>query len=264
MMNAIEFKDATFSFEGKTILHNLTAEIKQGMFVGLFGPNGAGKSTILRLILGLLRLDDGTLHVNGKPTLKGNSEIGYMPQVRRETQSFPLSGRTYLGITLLGRGWGVPRLTNTEHAQIDRVIELVGMQDYIERAVRSCSGGERQRLALAQALLGNPKILLLDEPLNNLDPHQQENIVNLVQSIQKQLDITVIFSGHDINPLIGIMDCVMYLGHGKAAIGSIDEVITSQKLSQLYDTNIEVIRTKENIWVMHKNTGCFNGHHNHK
>ncbi|MBI2743608.1 MAG: ATP-binding cassette domain-containing protein [Chlamydiales bacterium] len=262
-MGSISFEKVTFSFHHKAILKEVSGEIRPGEFIGIFGPNGAGKSTLLRLILGLIKPESGTLLVNSRPPETGNCDIGYMPQVRREAQMLPLSGRSYLAATLHGTGWGVPRVSKEDAEQIERVIELVGMRDYVDRPFFECSGGERQRLALAQALLGKPNILLLDEPLSNLDPHQQENIINLVQSIQRQLKITVLFTAHDINPLLHIMDRILYLGNGKMVIGAVEEVVTSEILSELYNTHIEVVHSGDNIWVMHKNTGCFNVHHPH-
>jgi zinc/manganese transport system ATP-binding protein len=257
-LNAIEFIDETISFENKKIVGHFNAAIPEGEFVGLFGPNGAGKSTLLKTILGLNKPIYGSALVFGRPPQRGNPEIGYMPQLRREPPSYPLNGRAFMEAALHGTGWGIPHLKKKEHKEIEEAIQLVGLEDYIDRPFTQYSGGERQRLALAQALLGRPKILLLDEPLSNLDPGQQEKIIHLVKEVQEKLQITVLFSGHHLNPLLGVMDHLIYMAHGKAAMGTVDEVVNSKTLSMLYDTPIEVFRKDGNIWVMRKTMGMEN------
>lgn len=250
-MNAIEFKNVSLGFGDKEILQNFTATISHGEFVGIFGPNGAGKTVLLRTVLGLLKPLKGSIYVYGNSPQQERASIGYMPQMRRDLDAFPISGRAYLATTLTGTGWGMPFLNRQQRDEIDQVIELVGMP-YIDRPLRQFSGGERQLLALAQTLLGHPKILLLDEPLSNLDPGQQEKIVSLIHTIQQRLSITVLLTAHNINPLLHVMNHIVYLAHGKAAIGSLEEVVNSKTLSWLYDTPVEVLHSGPNVWVMPK------------
>jgi len=254
-LTALEFQDLTIAFENKAILKNFSATINHGQFIGILGPNGAGKSTFLRAILGLVKPISGHILVCEKPAQRGHPCIGYMAQAQHESQAFPLTGRSYLAAALNGTGWGMPFLTKPQRMQIERVIALVGLEEYVDRPVTQYSGGERQRLALAQSLLGQPKILLLDEPLSSLDPGQNEKIVSLVRSIQKELNITILLTSHNINPLIGTIDHIIYLAHGKAAIGSVDEIVNNKTLSALYDTPIEVIKSDGNVWVLQKNSG---------
>ncbi len=252
-MNAIEFQNASFGFGTKSILNNLTASIPHGSFVGIFGPNGAGKTLMLRTILGLTNLIDGKILIYGTPPKRGLLSIGYLPQFHHELESFPLSGRSFLSAAAQGCRWGFPFLNKKQNLEIEEVIQLVELQDYIDRPFMQYSGGERQRLGLALALLGKPKILLLDEPLSALDPGQQERIIKLIHSIQKALNFTVLMTGHNINPLIDVMDNIIYLSHGQAAIGTVDEVVNTTTLSQLYNTPVEVIRSGNNVWIMPKN-----------
>ena len=251
-MNAVDFKEVSIAFGKKRILNNITAQIHQGEFLGIFGPNGAGKTIMLRTILGLLKPISGSVLLYGNPPQRGDPAIGYMPQIRHDLEAFPLSGRSYLSAVINGSGWGWPHIKKKQRVQMEQVIELVGIQDYIDRPFTQFSGGERQHLALAQALVGQPQILLLDEPLSSLDPGQQEKTISLIKVIQQKLNITVLLTAHNINPLLGAMDRVLYLGHGKAAIGTIDEVVNSTTLSMLYDTPIDVIRSGKNVSVIYK------------
>ncbi|MGH7029456.1 MAG: ATP-binding cassette domain-containing protein, partial [Stellaceae bacterium] len=146
--------------------------------------------------------------------------------------------------------WGLPRLTRAGRAEIDAALAAVGAGGLAERPLSEMSGGERQRLLLAQALIGSPRLLLLDEPLISLDPHFQRAVVALVKRVQQALGATVLFTAHDVNPLLGAMDRVLYLGHGRAALGAVNEVITSAVLSRLYQTPIEVLRANGQILVI--------------
>lgn len=262
-MKALEFKEATINFGPKDIFRNLNLSISEGEFVGIFGPNGAGKTSLMRSILGLIRPTSGNILVMGKPAHRGDQRIGYLAQIHHDTQSFPLTGRTYMSSALTGCGWGLPFLSKEHLCEIERVIELVDLQDYIDRPFSQFSGGEKQRLLLAEALLGNPPILLLDEPLSSLDPGQQEKIIDLIQVIQSQLHITVLFSAHNINPLLDVMTRLIYLAHGKAIIGTVAEIVNSETLSRLYDTPIEILKSGDNILVINKKSGTsiHNEHH---
>lgn len=252
ILKAIEFKDAALGFGKKQIISKLNATILDGEFVGIFGPNGSGKTTLLSTVLGLLKPINGTILLYGDAPHRGNPIIGYMPQLRHDLETYPLTGRSYLSAAVNGSGWGIPLLNKGEQNQIDAVIQLVGLQSYIDRPFSQYSGGERQHLALAQALLGKPKILLLDEPLSNLDPGQQEKIIRLIKTIQQRLKMTVLLTAHNINPLLEAMDRILYLAHGKAVIGTVEEVVNSATLSWLYDTPVEVIHAGRNIWVTTK------------
>jgi len=262
-VNAIEFKQLTLRYGDRAIIQDFTANIAPGEFVGIFGPNGAGKSTLLRAILGLLSPSTGHIIVLDKHVRRGNPAIGYMPQFRQMTTTNHLTGRTYMTATLQGFRWGLPFVNPLQREQINEVIHLVGIEPFVDRPYAQLSGGERQRIALAEALLCQPNILLLDEPLSGLDPGQQEKIVHLIKTIQTKLNITVLFTAHEMNPLLTAMDKIIYLAHGKAAIGNVNDIITSEKLSWLYDAPIEVVHIDNHLFVIHKKLGTNVHDHNH-
>lgn len=261
--NVICIENLTLGFGKKIIIDDFSATIRAGEFVGIFGPNGAGKSTLLRAILGLIKPHGGRIVVLDSPCRRGNPHIGYLGQFRQYAAANTLSGKAHLSAAYHGFRWGLPIQTQAEKADIDAVIELTNIQSFVNRPFLSLSGGERQRVALAQALLGSPQILLLDEPLSGLDPSQQEKMVHLIETIQRQLNIAVLFTAHDMNPLLGVMHQVIYLAHGKAALGSVEEVVNDKTLSWLYDAPIKVIHHDHYLLVIHEKSGSNIHAHDH-
>lgn len=249
-MDAVAFRDVSLRLAGRTILGAMTFSIASREFVGVLGSNGAGKTTLLRAVLGLVKPSEGEVTVLGRPATRGNANIGYMPQLRGAVANLRLSGRDFVGGTLNGHRLGLPVRGKASRSEVDRVLALVDANELARRAVGELSGGERQRLLLAQALIGNPRLLLLDEPLISLDPRHQAEVVDMVKGIQSELGIAVLFSAHEINPLLGVLDRVLYLGGGYAAIGAVDEVITSPILSRLYGAEIDVVHVNGRIFVM--------------
>ncbi len=248
-VNAIEIDSVTLRLGGKSILSDISLSVTDGEFIGVLGPNGAGKTTLMRTILGLLRPASGSVQVFGRPVSRGNPAIGYMPQNRRSA-GLHLTGWDYVASTANGHRWGLPLLRPTTRDQVARAIQLVEAPRLARRPLQSLSGGERQRLLLAQALLGSPRLLLLDEPLISLDPTHQDAVVRLVRRVQQELQVTILFTAHELNPILPVVDRILYLGGGKAALGTVDEVITGPVLSRLYGSEIEVIRTHGRIFVM--------------
>ncbi len=249
-MTAIEFRHVDLVRAGRQVLADVSLTIQQGEFVGVLGPNGAGKTTFMRAVLGLLRPSRGTVRVLGRPAGRGNPMVGYMPQSRAANANLRLRGRDFVAGILNGHRLGLPLLGRQGAAEVDRALALVGATGLAQRALADTSGGERQRLLLAQALIGRPKLLLLDEPLISLDPHHQHAIVALAKSLQDELGIAILFSSHELNPLLGVLDRVLYLGGGEAALGTVDEVITGPVLSRLYGSAIDVVHVKGRIFVM--------------
>ncbi len=235
---------------GREILNTVSFSIEAGEFVGLLGANGSGKTTLLRAILGILPVTSGKISVFGEEPGRGNPAIGYMPQTRSNLNSFKLRGRDFVAGVVDGQKFGLPWLGRDARIQVDRALDLVEARDLSSRALNDMSGGERQRLLLAQALVGEPKLLLLDEPLISLDPGQQRNIVGLVKRLQTHLNIPVIFSSHELNPLLGSIDRVLYLGNTLAEIGEVKDVITGPVLSRLYGAPIQVYQVNGRIFVM--------------
>jgi zinc/manganese transport system ATP-binding protein len=249
-MNAIEFRNVRLMLGGRIVLDSVNLHIAPREFVGVLGPNGSGKTTLMRAVLGLVPPSRGAIRVLGQPATRGNPAVGYMPQVRGGVAETRLSGWDFVAAVVNGRRLGLPIAGKAGRAEVDRVLDLVGSRGLARRPIGEISGGERQRLLLAQALIGRPRLLLLDEPLISLDPNYQREVVELAQSLQSELGIAVLFSAHELNPLLGALDRVLYLGNGHAALGTVDEVITGPVLSQLYGSEIDVVRLKDRIFIM--------------
>jgi zinc/manganese transport system ATP-binding protein len=213
----------------------------------VLGPNGAGKSTLVKLVLGLLTPSSGRLEVLGQRPRRGSSLIGYVPQGVAFDAEFSIRGVDFVGLGLDGHRWGPPLLGWTgsdRRAAIDAAIEAVGATAYGGRAMGRLSGGEQQRLLLAQALVGRPRILLLDEPLSNLDVRNQGAIVRLIGEVARANGLTVVMVAHDVNPLLPYLDLVVYVAQGRVAVGTPEEIITSDSLSRIYAASVEVIRDR--------------------
>ena len=249
-MNTIELHRVTLAFGARPVLTNVDLTIGQNEFVGVFGPNGSGKTTLMRAILGLLPPRSGSVRVLDKPVARGNAAIGYMPQTRSSLEHMRLSGWDFVASGVNGHRWGLPILGRVARKEVNWALEQVQAIELARRPLMETSGGERQRLLLAQALLGRPRLLLLDEPLISLDPHHQAMVIGLTRKLQKELGITVLFSAHELNPLLGALDRVLYLGQGYAALGTVEEVVTGPVLSRLYGSEIDVVHLNGRIFVM--------------
>jgi zinc/manganese transport system ATP-binding protein len=249
-LTAIALDGVSLSIGGKAILSDTSLDVGDGEFIGVLGANGSGKTTLMKAILGLLPLQKGTIRVHGKPVTRGNPAIGYLPQVQAIGTGVGLTGRDFLSTSVRGHRWGLPFVTATDRAEIDACLDRVDGVHLAERQISELSGGERQRLLIAEALIGAPRVLILDEPLTSLDPHQQWVIVDLVNGLVRNLGLAVLLSAHELNQVLGAVDRVLYLGHGHAAIGSVDEVVDPVVLSRLYDAPIDVVRAAGHIFVM--------------
>jgi zinc/manganese transport system ATP-binding protein len=249
-VSALQFDDVTINLGGRSILSAASFMIEDGEFIGMLGANGAGKTTLMRASLGLLPIAKGSIKALGGGVSRGNAAIGYMPQNRGPLSTLRLTGYDVVASAANGARWGLPRLDAAQRREIDWALDLVDAREIARQSLNELSGGERQRLLLSQALLGRPRLLLLDEPLISLDPAYQKGVIEAVERIRSELGISVLFSSHEINPLLHAMDRVLYLGAGKAVLGAVDEVITGATLSRLYGDEIEVIRVGGRIFVM--------------
>ena len=249
-MNVVELDHATIRIGGRTVLADASFAINAGEFIGVLGPNGAGKTTLMRAILGLLPPSAGTLRVFGRAPQRGDRGIGYLPQVRTVLPDLRVRGLDFIASSLHGERWGLPSLSRYDRGMIEETLDAVGARDLAKRPLSDMSGGERQRLLLAQSLIGSPKLLLLDEPLISLDARHQEVAIDVVRKVCRECKITVLFSAHELNQLLGTLDRVLYLGNGQAVLGTVEEVITAPVLSRLYGTEIQVVRADGHIFVM--------------
>jgi zinc/manganese transport system ATP-binding protein len=249
-LKAVELDHLSLVLGRRTILKDVSLAVAAGEFVGVLGPNGAGKTTLMRAILGLLQPAAGTIRVFGEPARRGNPAIGYLAQSRSSLPQLRLSGRAFIASSVAGERYGLPILDAEGRKRLDEALDLVGAREIADQPLSAMSGGERQRLLFAQALIGRPKLLLLDEPLISLDPRRQKVVVDLARRLSRDLGITVLFSAHELSQLFGAIDRVLYLGNGQAALGTIDEVIQPAVLSRLYGSDIDVIRANGHILVL--------------
>jgi zinc/manganese transport system ATP-binding protein len=249
-VTAASLAGATLALGQRTVLRDVSFAIASQGFVGVLGPNGAGKTTLMRALLGLVPASAGIIRVFGQPVRRGNPAIGYMPQTRAGFASRQLSGWDFVAAAANGQRWGLPALDAAGRRDVARALDLVDAAELARAPLAALSGGERQRLLLAQALLGQPRLLLLDEPLASLDPAHQQGVVALVRRVQQALGIAVLFSAHDLNPLLGVMDQVLYLGGGQAVLGAVADVVTAPVLSRLYGAVIDVVHLNGRIFVL--------------
>jgi zinc/manganese transport system ATP-binding protein len=250
MPPALQISDLTISLGGNTILSHVNAAINEGEFIGIFGPNGAGKTTLVRAIIGTLSPTQGEIQVLGTSPRRAGRQIGYMPQGHGGFDSTALSARSLIEAACEGDRWGIPWTSRKSRQEVDRVLEITDAGKYATRPFSVLSGGERQRVMLAQALLGNPRILVLDEPLASLDPKNQSLLIECVARVKRLTQATILFVAHDMNPLLHVMDRVLYLAGGGAVLGKLDDVVTSASLSKLYGFEIEVVRVENRVFVI--------------
>jgi zinc/manganese transport system ATP-binding protein len=249
-VNALRFEAVTIRLGRRDILSAASFAVREGEFVGMLGANGAGKTTLMRAALGLVPAASGAVTVLERPVTRGNPAIGYMPQNRGAIASLRLTGWDVVASAAIGRRFGFARLDKAARREIDWALDEVGARDLARRSISELSGGERQRVLLSQALLGRPRLLLLDEPLISLDPAHQKAVVEIARRICDDLKVAIVFSAHELNPLVNAIDRVLYLGAGAAVIGPVEEVVTGPVLSRLYSAEIEVVRVRDRYFVM--------------
>ncbi|HJQ02454.1 MAG TPA: ATP-binding cassette domain-containing protein [Jatrophihabitans sp.] len=247
----VRLDQAEIRIGGRTIWSEVSLQVHAGEFVAVLGPNGAGKSTLLAALLGLRQLAAGTIEVLGASPGRRNARIGYLPQRRAFDPSMRIRGVDLVRLGWDGDHWGVPlpgRLAGSRGRRaaerVAEVIELVGAHGYAHRPIGQCSGGEQQRLLIAQALVRRPELLVLDEPLDSLDVTNQASVSALIQRVCREHGVAVLLVAHDVNPILPYLDKVIYLARGGALIGAPAEVITSQTLSRLYDTPVDVLHDR--------------------
>ena len=253
---AVQVSGASVRLGGRVIFADVELTVCAGEFVAVLGPNGAGKSTLMKAILGLVPLAAGSITVLGARPVSARPGVGYLPQRRALDRATRLRGIDLVGLGLDGARWGVPlpaplsARRRSEQRRIAEVIDLVGAEEYAGRAIGELSGGEQQRLLIAQALARRPKLLILDEPLDSLDLPNQASVAALVRRVASTEQVAVLLVAHDVNPLLPHLDRVVYLGGGRALAGAVDEVINSRTLSALYRAPVEVLRTSDGRLVV--------------
>jgi zinc/manganese transport system ATP-binding protein len=238
------------SLGGRDVLREVSFAIEPGQFTGLIGSNGAGKTTLFRVILGLQPPRGGSVLIAGQPRSRRNPLIGYVPQKFLLDPDAPLRARDLVGLGIDAHRYGVALPSRTRRARIDEMLEAVGARGFADRRVGNLSGGEQQRVLIAHALIARPRLLLLDEPLANLDLGSGHEVVALLSRIAAEQRIAILISAHDMNPLLGAMDRVVYLAAGRAVSGAVEEVVRTRVLSELYGHHVDVLRVHGRVLVV--------------
>jgi len=235
---------------GREVLHDVRFRIMPGEFTGLIGSNGAGKTTLFRVILGLQTSSTGSVLVGGRPLTRRNPIIGYVPQKIFLDPDMPLRARDVVGLGLDGHRLGIPLDWGRRRQAVDAMLDAVDARRFADARVGNLSGGEQQRVLIAHALISRPRLLLLDEPLANLDIGAEGEVVALLARIAREQRIAVFISAHDVNPLLPVMDRLVYVAAGKTASGTTAEVIRAEVLSALYGQHVDVLRVHGRILVV--------------
>ena len=247
---AVRLRGASVRFGTRTVWGGLDLDVAPGEFVAVLGPNGSGKTTLLKVLLGLLPLAAGSVEVCGRVPRRGSDLVGYVPQQRSFDRDVPMRGRDLVRLGRDGHRWGIGRPDRATRGIVERAIAEVGAQSYADAPLGTLSGGEQQRLRIAQALLGDPQVLLCDEPLLSLDLQRQQSVSALIDARRRSGGTAVLFVTHEINPILPFVDRVLYLVGNRWAIGTPDDVMTTERLSELYGTTIDVLRLRDRIVVV--------------
>ncbi len=247
-VNALEVTNVTVDLGGRRILDDVSFALAGGELTGLIGSNGAGKTTLLRVILGLLGPSRGGVAVANRGHRRNS--VGYVPQKFLLDPDMPLRGRDLVALGIDGHRLGLPRPSRARRELVQEMLAAVDAEQFADARIGRLSGGEQQRILIAHALISRPGLLLLDEPLANLDLRSAREVVNLLGRIAHEQQIAVLISAHEMNALLPVMDRVVYLADGRAACGTTDEVVRSDVLSRLYGHPVDVLRVRGRVIVV--------------
>jgi zinc/manganese transport system ATP-binding protein len=252
--NILEVRGVDVRLSGRQILDRVSFNIAPGEFTGLIGSNGAGKTTLFRVILGLQAASAGEILVGGstnpRSRARGGRQIGFVPQKFLLDPDLPLRARDLVALGLDAQRLGVPRPSSARRALVEEMLEAVDATRFADTRIGRLSGGEQQRILIAHALIARPRLLLLDEPLANLDLRSAHEVVALLARIAREQQIAVLISAHEINPLLGVMDRIVYLAAGRAVSGSTEEVVRADVLSKLYGHHVDVLNVHGRVLIV--------------
>jgi zinc/manganese transport system ATP-binding protein len=247
----LSIRDAALRRGDRELWSGLDLDVRAGELIAVLGPSGSGKTTLLRAILGLEQLSSGTIEVLGEPVRgHGNRRIGYIPQARPLPRDTALRGRDLVALGVNGHRFGLPFPRRGDRARVDRLLDEVGAGAFADRPVGTLSGGEQQRLRAGQALADDPGLLLCDEPLTSLDLANQQAVIGLIDRHRREKDAAVLLVTHDINPLLGKVDRILYIAGGRFTLGTPQEVLRSDVLTALYGAHVFVLRAGDRLVVV--------------
>jgi zinc/manganese transport system ATP-binding protein len=246
----LRVEDIDVAIDGREILHDVNFRIDHGEFTGLIGANGSGKTTLFRVILGLQTPARGRVSIHGEPLQRSNRSVGYVPQKVLFDPDMPIRARDLVALGIDGNRYGLLRRSRADHLAVEEMLEAVDAQEFADRKVGGLSGGEQQRVLVAHALVSQPELLLLDEPLANLDPGSAQEIIALLHKVARQQHVAIFLSAHEMNPLLPVMDRVVYVANGRVASGTTDEVVRPDVLSALYGHHVDVLRVHGRVLVV--------------
>jgi len=235
---------------GREVLSDVSFSLRAGEFAGLIGSNGAGKTTLLRVILGLQRASHGSVALDEQRGARHGSIVGYVPQKFAFDPDAPLRARDLVALGIDGQRLGFALPTRARRERVDRMLAAVDALDFADARVGSLSGGEQQRVLIAHALISEPRLLLLDEPLANLDLPSAHEVVSLLARITAEERVAVLISAHEMNPLLPVLDRVVYLAGGRAVSGTTEEVVRADVLSRLYGRHVDVLHVHGRVLVV--------------
>ena len=240
----------TVALEGREILTDVSFQLRGGEFTGLIGSNGTGKTTLLRAILGFITPTGGRVSLRGEPLSRRNRSIGYVPQKVHFDADMPIRARDLVALGIDGHRYGLSRRSRAAGERVEELLDAVEAESFANRKVGTLSGGEQQRILVAHALASRPELLLLDEPLANLDPGNVQEIVALLERISTTQGVAILLSAHEMNSLLPVMDRVVYVANGRVASGPTNEVVTPEVLSRLYGHHVDVLRVHGRVLVV--------------
>jgi zinc/manganese transport system ATP-binding protein len=248
--SALSLRDAGIRFGDRVLWSGLDLELQPGEFLAVLGPNGAGKSTLLKAVLGQQPLSDGELLISGRAPGRGSNRVGYVPQQKSMDAATPLRARDLVAMGIDGHRWGLRRRTAEQRRRVTDALAAVGATGYADAPLGLLSGGEQQRVRIAQALATDPALLLCDEPLLSLDLRHQRAVADMIDRRRREHATAVVFVTHEINPVLDLVDRVLYIANGGHRIGPPGEVLTSETLSALYRTPVDVLNVRGRVVVV--------------
>ncbi|WP_425862474.1 metal ABC transporter ATP-binding protein [Arthrobacter sp. TWP1-1] len=258
--SVITLKRATLKYGSRTLWQDLNLDVHPGEFLAVLGANGSGKTSFLKILLGLAPLSSGQIMLDGVPAKRGSRAIGYVPQQKHFAPDTAMRARDLVGLGVDGDKWGFRLHGRAYRHRVDELLDMVGASSYGKIPVGMLSGGEQQRLRIAQALASSPKVLLCDEPLLSLDMNHQKAVSALVAQQAKANGTAVVFVTHEINPILEHVDRVLYLAGGRFTLGTPDEVMRTEVLSKLYGTNVQVLNVEGRLVVVGRPDSVIDGH----